>query len=119
MPTQSMTPCSLGDVVLVRFPFTDLTATNKRPAIVISPAAYQHAHGDIVIVALTGQDQEDPRLEIKSWGTAGLAKRTWVKPLIGTIAFDLIERRIGELQKPDYGAVKLAIAQCLDDRIYR
>jgi len=117
MPTQCMIPCRLGDVVLVRFPFTDLRSTKKRPAVVISPAAYQHAHGDNVIVALTGQDQHDPQLEILSWGKVGLAKRTWVKPLIGTIAADLIERRIGELQEPDYGALKLAISQCVDDRI--
>jgi mRNA interferase MazF len=35
-----MTACEFGDVVLVPFPFTDQTATKKRPAVVVSSIAY-------------------------------------------------------------------------------
>jgi hypothetical protein len=31
-----MTPFEPGDVVLVRFPFTDLTAVKKRPALIVA-----------------------------------------------------------------------------------
>ncbi len=32
---------SLGDVILVPFPFTDQTGLKKRPAVVVSSAEYQ------------------------------------------------------------------------------
>ncbi len=36
-----MTPYKFGDVVLVSFPFTNLKATKKRPAVIISNQSYQ------------------------------------------------------------------------------
>ncbi len=36
-----------GDVVLLPFPFTNQTATKKRPAIIVSTAAYNNARRDI------------------------------------------------------------------------
>ena len=41
-----------GDVVLVRLPFTDLTSSKKRPALVLSPPQFSTQHGDIVVLAL-------------------------------------------------------------------
>lgn len=38
-----------GDVVLIPFPFTDLTATKTRPAIVVSSAAYQRTRPDLLL----------------------------------------------------------------------
>jgi mRNA interferase MazF len=50
-----MTAFEFGDVVLVRFPFTDQTAAKQRPAVVISSEAYHRARPDIVIMAITSQ----------------------------------------------------------------
>jgi mRNA-degrading endonuclease toxin of MazEF toxin-antitoxin module len=47
-----MTPFEPRDTVLVRFPFTDLTAVKKRPAVIISPAEFTRRHGDVVLIAL-------------------------------------------------------------------
>ena len=55
-----MTTFEPGDVVLVRFPFTDLTALKKRPALIVSPSEFSKRNGDVVIVALTGQPQTEP-----------------------------------------------------------
>jgi mRNA interferase MazF len=38
-----MTGCEFGDVILVPFPFTEQSASKKRPAVVISSAAYHRA----------------------------------------------------------------------------
>jgi mRNA interferase MazF len=40
-----MAAYSFGDVVLVPFPFTDQTGNKKRPAVVVSSAAYSLAAG--------------------------------------------------------------------------
>ncbi len=44
---------SFGDVVLVPFPFTDQAGIKKRPAVIISSAAYNTAQRDLVIMAVT------------------------------------------------------------------
>ena len=50
-----MTPCKPGDVALLPFPFTDLTTTKQRPAVVISSEAFNARGYDIVVLAITSQ----------------------------------------------------------------
>ena len=42
-----------GDVVLVAFPFTDLTATKVRPAVVVSPDRAHRDTGDVLLAAVS------------------------------------------------------------------
>jgi len=42
------TSYSFGDIVLVPFPFTDQTGIKKRPAVIVSSAAYHVARRDVV-----------------------------------------------------------------------
>ena len=49
------TDFSFGDVVLVPFPLTDQSGTKKRPAVIVSSAAYNTARRDLVIMAVTSQ----------------------------------------------------------------
>jgi len=96
-----MTLFEPGDVVLVRFPFTDLTALKKRPAVIISPPEFTTHHQDVVLMALTSRPQADGDTALSDWRVAGLPKETWFKPLIATIAASLVERRLGKLTPPD------------------
>ena len=50
-----MTPYKRGDVVLVAFPFTDLSTTKMRPAIVISSEKFNRKFNDIVVATITSQ----------------------------------------------------------------
>ncbi len=50
-----MTPYKRGDVVLVPFPFSNLSAAQKRPAVVISSTAYNESSLDVVILAITSK----------------------------------------------------------------
>jgi mRNA interferase MazF len=108
-----MTGCDPGDIVLVRFPFTDLTSAKKRPAIIVSPSAYAQLHGDVVLIALTSQDQNDPALALAEWRAAGLPKPTWVKPLVGTLSAGLIERQLGRIDPRDRRCVRAAMDRLL------
>ncbi|MGH8593635.1 MAG: type II toxin-antitoxin system PemK/MazF family toxin [Gammaproteobacteria bacterium] len=42
---------SFGDVVLVSFPFTNQSGEKKRPAVVVSSAAYHQARQDLILMA--------------------------------------------------------------------
>ena len=108
-----MTECESGDVVLVRFPFTDLTSTKKRPALVLSDATYSRRYGDVVVLALTSQDQQESSLALAHWQAAGLLKATWAKPVVGTISGSLIERQLGRLDQRDAPPVRAALAMLL------
>ena len=48
-------PFDFGDVVLVPFPFTDQTASKKRPAVIVSSSHYGRTRHDIVLMAITSQ----------------------------------------------------------------
>jgi mRNA interferase MazF len=91
-----------GDIVLVRFPFTDLSAAKQRPALVVSPAGYTARYGDVVVLALTSRPQPDDAAAIVRWREAGLPKPTWIKPLIATLAAAMFTRTLGSLGRDDW-----------------
>jgi mRNA interferase MazF len=49
-----------GDIVLVPFPYTDLSAVRTRPAVVVSTDVYARASGDLLIAMVTGQRHDLP-----------------------------------------------------------
>ena len=109
-----MTTYDPGDVVLVRFPFTDQATSKKRPALVLSPTDYSKRYGDVVLLALTSKQQSPGELAVEHWKQAGLPKPSWFKPLLGTVTADLVVRRVGTLDAEDrrsaLTAIKLLIA---------
>jgi mRNA interferase MazF len=98
-----------GDIVLVRFPFTDLSAAKQRPALVVSPAGYAARYGDIVVLALTSRPQPDDATAIDGWREAGLPKPTWIKPLIATLAATMLTRSLGRLDPGDWPRAETAL----------
>jgi mRNA interferase MazF len=98
-----------GNIVLVRYPFTDLTTSKKRPAVILSPRTYTDRFGDVVVVPLTSRRESDTSLELTQWRAAGLLKPTWVKPIIGTLSTRLIEKHIGQIAAPDIQCVRAAL----------
>ena len=48
-----MTTYKQGDIVLIPFPFTDLSRAKKRPALVVSADWYNTSRQDFVLAAIT------------------------------------------------------------------
>ena len=79
------TSYSFGDIVLVSFPFTDQSATKKRPAVIISSPAYNDARPDLIIMALTSQMRsERPEclggmslFGVPDWMNVGIGEKLW------------------------------------------
>jgi mRNA interferase MazF len=94
------TSYSFGDIILVPFPFTDQSATKRRPAVVVSSAKYHEERADVIIMAVTSQSRSFEtwgEVMIKDWKDAGLLKASVVKPVITTIEASLVVRRLGRL----------------------
>ena len=83
-----MTRFEFGDIVLVPFPFTDQSATKKRPAVVVSSQAYNTERPDLIIQAVTSQigtSNTFGEVVVNQWQQAGLLKPSAIKPVITTI----------------------------------
>jgi len=91
---------SKGDVVLVRYPFTDLSSSKVRPAVVFQAA---HSSRDILIVPLTSQTGSLLRGEfvLGDWAAAGLNVETAVKRGIFTVDSSLVLKKVGSLSEGD------------------
>lgn len=44
-----------GDVILIPFPFTDLSATKQRPALIVSSDQFNNKHNDVIVMAISSQ----------------------------------------------------------------
>jgi len=94
---------SQGDVVLVPFPFTDLSATKQRPALVLSPERLNKIRADLVLAAITSQvpaalDEDEILLSASELGATGLPKPSIIKlGKIFTIHQGLIRKKLGNI----------------------
>ena len=80
-----------GDVVLVPFPFTDLSATKIRPAVVLSTSAYETATGSTIIAMITSKAHTTPYdYPLADWKKAKLIKPSWMRSKLVTIDSSLI-----------------------------
>jgi mRNA interferase MazF len=111
-----MTSYDAGEIVLIRYPFTDLTTSKKRPAVILSPRVYVARFSDVVVMPLTSRRESQPALALSQWRAAGLVKPTWVKPIIGTFSTRRIEKRIGKLSDADIPCVRAALELLLESR---
>ncbi len=109
-------PYEFGDVVLVRFPFTNQIASKQRPAVIVSSRAYNLAKPDVVIMAITSQLHSPSSLGevlIGQWRAANLLKPSAIKPVFATLEQNLILKKMGALEASDQAALHRAIATVL------
>ena len=101
-----MTDFERGEIVLVPFPFTDLTDVRQRPGIIISPGWYNSSREDVIVAAITSQipsptAADEMLLESDDLTACGLPKRSVIRTgKLFTIQQNLIRRRLGNLPDP-------------------
>lgn len=114
--TPTTTGFEFGDVVLVPFPFTDQSTTKRRPAAIVSSAAYHRERRDLIILAITSQVRPAPsvgEIAIPSWKEAGLLKPSVLKPVLATLERSLVLRKLGRLTQDDRRALDQVLAAIL------
>jgi mRNA interferase MazF len=87
---------SKNEIVLVRYPFSDLTNSKIRPAVVVNAP---HVSKDLFVVALTSKTQSLMAGEfvLSEWQSAGLNVPTALKRGVFTIHEKLILKTVGKL----------------------
>lgn len=95
-----MSNYSRGEVVLVRYPFSDLENAKIRPAVIINAP---HASKDVLITPLTSKTASllGGEFILKDWKFVGLNVETAVKRGIYTVHETLIAKKIGKLSTQD------------------
>ena len=106
--------CDPLDVVAVPFPFTDRPAVKRRPALVVSSAAFNHAHAQSILSMITSARSTWPSdIAIRDWRQAGLHVPCRVRLKLFTLDGALMVRKLGTLSKRDGQAVSHALSRSL------
>lgn len=106
-----------GDVVLIPFPFTDLTAVKTRPAVVVSIEGFEKETGDITVAMITSVAHETAfDSEVKDWKKANLLAPSWVRTKIATLDPGLVRYQPGKLTSTDLAEVDKKICLALGIR---
>jgi mRNA interferase MazF len=110
-----MTSYEHGDVVLVRFIFTNETGAKCRPAVIISTNDYHRGRQEAIMAAITSN--VDRLLVgdhlIAGWQEAGLLFPSVATGIIRTIKQAMIERRLGVMPPADMQAIREKLWQVL------
>ena len=107
-----MENCSRNDVILVRYPFTDLSSSKVRPAVVVSAP---HSSEDVFVVPLTSKTRSllAGEFVLGDWACAGLNVPTAVKRGIYTVNRSLIIKRVGKLSNSDSKRLESSLREWL------
>ena len=102
-----------GQVVLVHFPFSDLTASKLRPAVVLADAG----RGDWILCQITSNAYGDPRalpLAGADFASGSLRRSSYARPgRLFTAHASLIVQQVGVLTAEKLAAVRDAVVQLI------
>lgn len=105
-----------GEVVLIPFPFSDLTATKTRPAVIVSVPEFHAIHDELLLAYLTSNiSQAHPTMDyaLLDWQRTGLLKPTLMKARLVVVHEKLIQFKIGMLSERDLAAVDNCLRRAL------
>ena len=103
---------SKHDVILVVYPFTDLSDTKIRPAVIVNAP---HPSTDLIVVPLTSRTAAllPGEFLLKDWRGAGLNVPSVVKRGLVTVQHNLVMKIVGRLQAEDRILVEKSLRQWL------
>jgi len=102
-----------GQVVLVRFPFSDLSSSKLRPALVLATAEY----GDLLLCQITSKtyhDRRAVRIDAADFETGSLPLTSYARPArLFSADESLIARSLGKIKPQAHQSVVDAITDLL------
>ncbi len=102
-----------GQVVIVHFPFSGLTASKLRPAVVLAEAG----RGDWILCQITSQSYGDEKaisLDAPDFARGALRLTSYVRPgKLFTAHSRLVANQVGELQPDKFSTVRDAVVRMI------
>lgn len=111
LPALSVQP---GDVVVADFP--GVAETKRRPALVVSSAAYHQARPDAILAMLTGQVTTATQITdyvLHDWSRAGLHRPTAYRTFLITLPREDIVAVIGRVTDRDWAQIRACLSNSL------
>lgn len=102
-----------SDIVLLPFPFSDLSALKRRPVLIV---AAPDARGDFLAAQITSQPQTAPALSITAndYSLGTLPKASWVRvDKLFTLNVALIVHRAGQITPAAFARIQQGICYSL------
>lgn len=91
-----------GDLILVPFPFTDLTSAKTRPALVLSRADYNRTSRDVIVCGVTSNLSNTANsvlIQSRDLSLGRLPAPSRIKvDKVATLQQTLVRRRVGRLK---------------------
>ncbi len=103
---------SKHDIILVRYPFFDLTSAKVRPAVVVNAS---HSSQDLLIVPLTSRTGGllPGEFVLSEWQKAGLNLESAIKRGIYTVQETLVSKSMGTLEPNDAAKLEQSLREWL------
>ena len=102
-----------GQIVLVHFPFSDLTASKMRPAVVLADAG----RNDWILCQITSKPYGDTRaimLEDGDFASGSLRLTSFARPgKLFTAYASLVAGQVGELKTGKFNAMREAVKRVI------
>lgn len=101
-----------GEILLLKFPFTDTQDIKRRPALVLIDVG----DNDVVVARITTQNTRARfDVEIKKWQEAGLKAASVIRlDKLVTLEKKLIDRKLGRLSVEDWKIVQIKLKEMWD-----
>ena len=111
----STIPYKRGEIVLVEFPFTDLSGRTRRPAVVLSDNSFNQSGTDRIVAQITSNINAHRLGDhiITEWQQAGLPKPSVVRTKLATLATSKITKALGIMPDADMLGIEANIRTAL------
>lgn len=108
-----------GDIVLVKFPFTNLESSKKRPALVLTVVSYGKSQSLVTIAMITSKIDGmklKGDVSLQNWESASLLHPSLVRiGKVATIESDIIiDKNFGRLTEKDITLIKKEFKNAFD-----
>ena len=104
-----------GEIVLIPFPYSDLTGAKQRPALIVSNRLINKSEDRICCLVTSNMSKDGVLVEEKYFSDSRLPFKSWVKPhRLFTVHEKIIKKRICIITEDFHNKIVGKISECVE-----